>query len=245
MISEIESTNSSTSSPSYSPQSSNISLTNSELFNIANLNMTISEPTTSPNNSPIQMSVQTANSLLLLHLAQMQLIFQQNNENMALIRLAITAEKEAMAKEMIKIGQLKLRGNVDMKQNNFKMKDKNVKAFINPLSEGNDCLNDDNSRKDYFTRCGITWKYLTSTPSIEEFDELRRKQQVSKNRHVGYGIRYACTRNAKARDNCPYLLLHIPGNNGIQHVYSRNCHTHPIKHIRSRNRNNSATSVFL
>uniref|UniRef100_A0A915NSP8 FLYWCH-type domain-containing protein n=1 Tax=Meloidogyne floridensis TaxID=298350 RepID=A0A915NSP8_9BILA len=240
MISEIESTNRSTSSPSYSPQSSNISLTNSELFNIANLNLNISEPTTSPNNRSIQMSIQTANSLLLLHLAQMQQIFQQNIENMALISQAIIAEKAAMAKELIKRGQLKLEGNVYMKQNNFKMRDKNVKACNNPLSEGNNYLKDDNSRKDFFTRCGITWKYLTSTQSIEEFDELRRRQQVSKNRHVGYGIRYTCTRNAKARDNCPYLLLHIPGNNGIQHVYSRNCHTHPIKHIRSRNRNNSA-----
>jgi len=41
--------------------------------------------------------------------------------------------------------------------------------------------------------------------------KLKIKIQVSKNRHVGYGIRYACTRNAKARDNCPYLLIHIPG----------------------------------
>ena len=107
MISEIESTNSSTSSPSYSPQTSNISLTNAELFNISNLNLNISEPTTSPNNSPVQMSVQTANSLLLLHLAQMQQIFQQNNENMALISQAIIGEKAAMAKELIRIGQLK------------------------------------------------------------------------------------------------------------------------------------------
>jgi len=107
MISEIENTNSSTSSPSYSPQSSNISLTNSELFSIANLNLNISEPTTTTNNSPVQMSVQTANSLLLLHLTQMQQIFQQNNENMALISQAIIAEKEAMAKELIRIGQLK------------------------------------------------------------------------------------------------------------------------------------------
>uniref|UniRef100_A0A915NLN6 FLYWCH-type domain-containing protein n=1 Tax=Meloidogyne floridensis TaxID=298350 RepID=A0A915NLN6_9BILA len=175
----------------------------------------------------------------------MQQIFQQNIENMALISQAIIAEKAAMAKELIRIGQLKLGRNVDIKQNNFKMKDKNVKAFINPLNEGKDCLDDDNSRKDFFTRCGITWNYLTSTQSIEEFDELRRRHQVSKNRHVGYGIRYACTRNAKARDNCPYLLLHIPGNNGIQHVYSRNCHTHAIKHIRSRNRNNPSDSVFI
>ncbi|CAK5126352.1 unnamed protein product [Meloidogyne enterolobii] len=178
MISEIESANSSTSSPSYSPQASNIIPSISELFNIANLNLTISKPTTTPNNSPIQMSVQTANSLSLLHLAQMQQIFQQTTENMALIRLAITAEKAAMAKEMTRIGQLKLGKNLELKQNNIKMKDKNLKAYDNPLSEGNDCLNDDKSRKDFFTRCGITWKYLTSTRSIEEFDELRRRQQV-------------------------------------------------------------------
>ncbi|CAK5125680.1 unnamed protein product [Meloidogyne enterolobii] len=178
MISEIESANSSTSSPSYSPQASNIIPSISELFNIANLNINISELTTSHNKSQIQMSVQTTNSLLMLHLAQMQQVFQQNAENTALISQAIIAEKAAMANELIRIRQLKLRGNVDMKKINFKMKDKNLKAYNNPLSEGNDFLNDVNSRKDFFTRCGITWKYLTSTQSIGEFDELRRRQQV-------------------------------------------------------------------
>uniref|UniRef100_A0A915LY27 FLYWCH-type domain-containing protein n=2 Tax=Meloidogyne TaxID=189290 RepID=A0A915LY27_MELJA len=233
MISEIESTNSSTSSPSYSPQTSNISLTNSELFSIANLNLNISEPTTTTNNSPVQMSVQTANSLLLLHLAQMQQIFQQNNENMALISQAIIAEKAAMAKELIRIGQLKQLK--EMKMDNVVKN--GTSTGPEACLEGMPSVNNDINKNDFFTRCGITWNYLTSTRSMSEFDDLRRRHQVSKNRHVGYGIRYACTRNAKARDNCPYLLLHIPGNNGIQHVYSRNCHTHPIKHIRSRNRN--------
>jgi len=92
--------------------------------------------------------------------------------------------------------------------------------------EGMPSVNNDINKNDFFTRCGITWNYLTSTRSMSEFDDLRRRHQVflknivfenilkiqvSKNRHVGYGIRYACTRNAKARDNCPYLLLHIPG----------------------------------
>ncbi|KAL7073166.1 hypothetical protein ACQ4LE_007057 [Meloidogyne hapla] len=105
------------------------------------------------------------------------------------------------------------------------------------INNGTQSSLNDSNKKDFFTRCGITWTYLTSTRSINEFDDLRRRHQVSKNRHVGYGIRYACTRNAKARDNCPYLLLNIPGKNGIQHVYSRNSHTHPVRHIRSRIKN--------
>nr|CAD2154520.1 unnamed protein product [Meloidogyne enterolobii] len=169
MISEIESTNSSTSSPSYFPQTSNISLTNSELFNISNLNMTISEPTTSPNNSPVQMSVQIANSLLLLHLAQMQQIFQQNNENMALISQAIIAEKAAMAKELIRIGQLKQLK--EMKMDNVV---KNGTSTVTELClEGMPSVNNDINKNDFFTRCRITWNYLTSTRSMSEFDDLR------------------------------------------------------------------------
>ena len=54
-------------------------------------------------------------------------------------------------------------------------------------------------------------KLLKKFTKINLETKFNLKIQVSKNRHVGYGIRYACTRNAKARDNCPYLLLHIPG----------------------------------
>ncbi|KAL7073449.1 hypothetical protein ACQ4LE_007007 [Meloidogyne hapla] len=229
MISEIESTSSIRSSPqSFSPHPSNITLT-SELFNMFNTNINI--PETTINNIPTQMSVQTANALLLLHLVQMQQIFKQSAENTAIISQAIIAEKNAMAKELVKIRQQKQQKEIKMKRNN--------KGIIKTeqLFEGISSVNNDINKNDFFTRCGITWTYLTSTRSISEFDDLRRRHQVSKNRHVGYGIRYACTRNAKARDNCPYLLLHISGNNGIQHVYSRNCHTHPIRHIRSRNRN--------
>ncbi|KAL3112895.1 hypothetical protein niasHT_015601 [Heterodera trifolii] len=60
--------------------------------------------------------------------------------------------------------------------------------------------------ENFTTRCGISWKFLTKTPK-GEFEKLRRANQVSKNRGVGYGVRYACTRNAKARDNCPFLML--------------------------------------
>uniref|UniRef100_A0A915NHT3 FLYWCH-type domain-containing protein n=1 Tax=Meloidogyne floridensis TaxID=298350 RepID=A0A915NHT3_9BILA len=163
------------------------------------------QPTSSKTSSNCPPTHST-NFLFLLNLARIQQIFQQQNENVFLINQAIIKEKNAIANAQKQFG----------KKNSF-----------NNSININDCIN----RKDFYTRCGITWKYLTSTHSSDEFDNLRRQHQVSKNRHVGYGTRYACTRNAKVRDNCPYLLLNIPGKNGIQHVYSRNSHTHPIRHI--------------
>ncbi|KAL3101929.1 hypothetical protein niasHS_003338 [Heterodera schachtii] len=87
--------------------------------------------------------------------------------------------------------------------------------------------------ENFTTRCGISWKFLTKTPK-GEFEKLRRTHQVSKNRGVGYGVRYACTRNAKARDNCPFLMLSRENEEGSLSVYYRNAHTHTVRQIRGR-----------
>lgn len=44
--------------------------------------------------------------------------------------------------------------------------------------EGMPSVNNDTNKNDFFTRCGITWNYLTSTRSMSEFDDLRRRHQV-------------------------------------------------------------------
>ncbi|KAL3078888.1 hypothetical protein niasHS_014670 [Heterodera schachtii] len=109
-------------------------------------------------------------------------------------------------------------------------------------ANGISTLNDEKRRRD-LSIIGRRWEYVSDVQSFVEFEQLRCRHQVSRNRTFAHGIRYSCTQKTQLRSNCPYLLLCLFSDGAGEHsapgvgtisVYSRNKHTHPVKVIKAR-----------
>uniref|UniRef100_A0A183BM67 FLYWCH-type domain-containing protein n=1 Tax=Globodera pallida TaxID=36090 RepID=A0A183BM67_GLOPA len=112
-----------------------------------------------------------------------------------------------------------------------------------PQQNSNGIPTKEDKRRRDLSIIGKRWEYVSDVQSFAEFEQLRCRHQVSRNRTFAHGIRYSCTQKTQLRSNCPYLLLclfsdgageHSASGVGTISVYSRNKHTHPVKVIKAR-----------